>query len=296
MRRKTTDEFINDATKIHGDKYDYSLVVYVNSKKKVVIKCPKHGVFHQSPNGHLRNSGCNVCGYDNVSLKSFKTTDEFINDATKVHGAKYDYSQSEYNGASENIKINCETHGVFCQNSSSHIKGRGCPKCARLKQGLSQRSCTDNFVYKSKLIHGSLYDYDSVNYLNNITKVVITCGIHGAFNQTPADHLAGCGCPVCNCMGFNVTLRGTLYILLSECGGYMKIGITNNIRQRVKTLKWATPFKFNIYHKYCGDGRLIQSKEKQLHKLFKRVSLGNFDGYTEWFHYSHNINNYLEKT
>lgn len=51
--KKTTNEFINDAIKIHGDRYDYSLVKYSNTKSKIVIICPKHGKFKQSVNNHL---------------------------------------------------------------------------------------------------------------------------------------------------------------------------------------------------------------------------------------------------
>lgn len=294
MRKKTTVEFINDAVKVHGDMYDYSMVDYINSKVKVIIKCSKHGLFKQSPNGHLRGSGCNMCGYDRMSFNNLKTTNEFIIGAIEVHGDMYDYSLSKYNNAHEPVKIICKSHGIFNQNANSHIKGRGCPECAKLKLGLSLRGCTSSFINKSKLVHGDMYDYSSVQYQTNTTKVKIRCNIHGVFDQSPADHLSGCGCPLCNCRGFNPSLKGTLYILLSECGAFMKIGITNNIRQRIKKLKWATPFGFDIYHTYTGDGKLVQSKEKQFHSLFHKVSLGNFDGYTEWFHYNHDINEYLE--
>lgn len=44
-KRLTTEEFIKEAKETHGDKYDYSLVDYKSSRKKIKIICPKHGVF-----------------------------------------------------------------------------------------------------------------------------------------------------------------------------------------------------------------------------------------------------------
>lgn len=62
-KRKTLEEFIADAIKKHGDKYDYSKVNYVNSKTHVIITCPKHGDFKLTPNDHLCGCGCRRC-YD----------------------------------------------------------------------------------------------------------------------------------------------------------------------------------------------------------------------------------------
>lgn len=58
----TTNDFIEKAIKIHGDKYDYSLVKYVNNVTKVSIICPIHGVFEQKPHNHKRGSECKKCG------------------------------------------------------------------------------------------------------------------------------------------------------------------------------------------------------------------------------------------
>lgn len=62
MKKLTTEEFIKKAREVHGDKYDYSKVEYVNSKEKVTIICPEHGEFLQSPQKHLSGQGCIKCG------------------------------------------------------------------------------------------------------------------------------------------------------------------------------------------------------------------------------------------
>lgn len=45
MKKLTANEFIKQARNVHGDKYDYSKVEYVNSKTKICIICPIHGEF-----------------------------------------------------------------------------------------------------------------------------------------------------------------------------------------------------------------------------------------------------------
>lgn len=57
----TMDEYIEKAIKVHGDKYDYSKVEYVNAKVKICIICPIHGEFWQAPFNHLRGDDCPKC-------------------------------------------------------------------------------------------------------------------------------------------------------------------------------------------------------------------------------------------
>lgn len=62
IQRFNTEEFILKAKDIHGDKYDYSKVEYINNKTKVCIICPEHGEFWQTPEIHLNGHGCPKCG------------------------------------------------------------------------------------------------------------------------------------------------------------------------------------------------------------------------------------------
>ena len=182
----TTEEFINRAREVHGDKYDYSKVKYGDSKTKVCIICPKHGEFWQLPGNHLRGKGCILCS------KPVYNTNSFIEEAKKVHGDKYDYSKAKYTKAIEKVCIICPIHGEFWQTPNSHLRGQGCPKC-----GGSKQLTTKEFIGKAREIHGDKYDYSKVEYVNANTKVCIICPIHGEFWQTPTSHLNSSGCPVC---------------------------------------------------------------------------------------------------
>lgn len=66
----TTEEFIKRATKVHGNRYDYSKVVYHDMFTKVCIICPDHGPFYQTPGNHIhRKTKCPYCNSNNKSSK-----------------------------------------------------------------------------------------------------------------------------------------------------------------------------------------------------------------------------------
>ena len=123
-KKLTTAEFVKRAREVHGDKYDYSKVNYVNANTEVCIICPKHGEFKQMPSKHLNGQGCPKC-YGNIKLN----TSEFINKAREIHGNKYDYSKVEYVNANAKVCIVCPEHGEFWQTPAIHLNGNGCPKC-----------------------------------------------------------------------------------------------------------------------------------------------------------------------
>ncbi|MBQ5971356.1 MAG: hypothetical protein IJL45_02985 [Prevotella sp.] len=327
MAKLTTEEFIKRAREVHGDRYDYSKVEYVNSKEKVTIICPEHGEFPQTPQKHLYGQGCPKCGN-----KPKITTEEFIKKAQAMHGNKYDYSKVEYVDAQTDVCIICKQHGEFWQRPSHHTAGRGCkkcatevnagklrywtetkcyeeafrykdmksfrtqsedaynaalkhhwlknytwlsykidvsnpkkkrqsytqeeiikklrsifsdrysyekveykamkvpitlvcherdadgvehgefsmrpdnifssnqacPKCCDARRSKLQRKPVEKFIEEATKVHGGLYEYHKVEYVNGKTKVCIVCPIHGEFWQSPTNHLKGKGCPYCS--------------------------------------------------------------------------------------------------
>ena len=124
-KKSTKEDFIIKAKQVHGDKYDYSKVVYVNNQIKVCIICPEHGEFYQAPKNHLNGQGCPKCS-GNKKL----TKDDFIKKANEIHGYKYDYSKVEYINSQIKVCIICPEHGEFYQAPKNHLNGQGCPICA----------------------------------------------------------------------------------------------------------------------------------------------------------------------
>ena len=198
--RFTREEFVKRAKEIHGDKYDYSKVVYVNATTPVKIICPVHGVFSQKPYRHINeNRGCKYCSFEKIEGRhpATITKQEFIDKAKKVHGDKYDYSNVKIERKSDYIDIYCPTHGFFTQLASEHLRGRGCRLCGYEKTGLMLRHTTDWFINEAIKIHGDKYDYSNTKYTTKRIAVEIICKEHGSFWQLPHQHLVGNGCPIC---------------------------------------------------------------------------------------------------
>ncbi|MUG97110.1 hypothetical protein F7734_34180 [Scytonema sp. UIC 10036] len=188
-QRKTVYEFIAQAQAKHGDLYDYSLVEYVNSASKVTIICPHHGEFKIAPYHHLKGVGCRNCYADRQRHTQSTIIDKF----REAHGDRYDYSKVVYKRIDIKVTIICPVHGDFEQDPKAHINGSGCVKCANENQTLTLLE----FVEKARATHGDKYDYSEVRYVNHATKVTIVCPQHGAFEQTPSNHIRKSGCPAC---------------------------------------------------------------------------------------------------
>jgi hypothetical protein len=118
---------------------------------------------------------------------------EFIEQAIVIHGNKYDYSKIKYVYTTDKVPIICPIHGDFEQTPNNHLKGCGCNRCGR-----SYKPSTEEFIQKAKEKYGEKYIYDKVEYNSSKTKVVITCRLHGDFEQIPFSHLFGKeGCKDC---------------------------------------------------------------------------------------------------
>lgn len=125
-RRLGIDTFIKRAGAKHNNKYDYSEVQYVNAVTPVVIVCPTHGAFSQTPDSHLRGHGCSRCHFDNLR----DTKEQFVKKARAIHGEVYSYDKFEYRGALFKSVILCPLHGEFLQKPNTHLAKRaGCPHC-----------------------------------------------------------------------------------------------------------------------------------------------------------------------
>ena len=191
-RQKTLTEFVNECKEVHGHKYDYSKVEYINSNTKVIITCAVHGDFEQLPSSHLNGKGCALC-YGNKKM----TNEEFIRRAQDLHHNTYDYSKVNYKNSNSKVVITCVIHGEFEQIPLNHMKGHGCVLCGQSKRCDQLRSSSNEFIKKAKNIHHDRYNYDDVCYVKSNTHVIIKCTDHGEFMQSPANHLKGQGCPHC---------------------------------------------------------------------------------------------------
>ena len=189
MFKKTKEEFIRDAIKIHDENYNYSKIIYINNKQKINIfcnNCKKY--FLQRPDNHLNGAKCFNC-YGNVKYSN----KEFIDKCNEIHNNKYIYSHTTYNGMTNFIIITCKIHGDFNQKAHNHFNGQGCVKCSHIIPLNKEK-----FINKANIIHNNLYDYNLIKINgNNKSKVKIICNKHGVFEKSINGHLTGQGCPSC---------------------------------------------------------------------------------------------------
>ena len=194
--KRTTEEFIASAQKVHGDRYDYSNTVYDGAKYKITVMCKDHGDFIQRASHHLSGQGCPKCFFEHQTW----TTHKFIQKSKEIHKDRYNYSVSEYVGANEKLIIICNDHGKFSQTPSRHVGGSHCPICAANHRNISRTHSTQNFIQRATHIHGDRYDYADSEYVGAKRLIAIRCRIHGIFNQTPSNHtniLNPTNCPKC---------------------------------------------------------------------------------------------------
>lgn len=152
-KKLTKEEFIQKARIVHKDKYNYSLVDYVNNNTKVKIICPEHGEFEQTPKNHMKGRGCLVCGAYASAAHKKDDKESFVNKAKEVHGNKYNYNFVEYVNSRQHVFILCNTCDfMFSQHPKGHLRGRGCPRCGRVISK-NEKIIYDFFKKKGFTVH-----------------------------------------------------------------------------------------------------------------------------------------------
>jgi hypothetical protein len=352
--------FLKKAKEKHGDKYNYSLVEYTNSITKVKIICPIHGEFEQTPKSHYkcecpkcgRESQIekakktakkyrkaeygdleNHVLVDYISKlipistskkykKITKSTDKnlFMQEVTKIHGNKYDYTNTQVGNSRGKIKINCKEHGEFEIYMSAHFSGQGCPKCAMINYNKLRAKTTEKFIEEAKLIHGDKCDYTDTVYKTCKDKVTIKCNIHNEyFSVYPVNHLRGGRCRKCLSDNLSEAMNGnegagysksqyinvakgklsSVYLILCEYEGekFYKVGrtlLTLNKRYN----KSKMPYNYELIHSHYGEAGYIFDLEKELHRIYKNYKYKpniKFQGHTECFNLDLPIDEIINK-
>ena len=128
-KRKTTNEFISKANKVHTNKYGYNKTVYTINREPVIITCKVHGDFSMMANAHTNGQGCPSCRYATMADSRRGTTIDFITRANLIHNNKYAYESTKYINSRSKLIVTCKKHGDFEQIANDHLAGSGCPHC-----------------------------------------------------------------------------------------------------------------------------------------------------------------------
>ena len=235
--------------------------------------------------------------------------EQFIEKCRKLHGNRYDYSDTKYNGTHSKVTIICPIHGPFQQTPVKHINQKTkCPQCSIQQASENKIQYYSNiFESRANYIHNNKYSYNQVEYLNAHQKVIIECPIHGEFEQTPYGHLNGNGCPQCGSIGVFTqqiferhqelkTIPSSFYCIklhnIKE--QFLKVGITTrNINHRIQEINRKTKytcqqvivdFQHDLYFNFCLEQSILQHLA-----IYKFVPTNKFEGYTECFENSQQL-------
>lgn len=289
--RGTKEQFVKKAIKVHIGEYEYSKVEYIDSKTKITIICSKHGDFEQTPTNHLAKHGCPHCA------GLFPLTKEvFVSRSLEKHNeGDYDYTETEYINLSTKVKIYCNKHkDFFLQPPAEHMKGKGCNECS-----ITRLRTNEEIITEFNTTHDYFYDYSKIKYINNVTKIIIGCKLHGDFTQTPKQHKRGEGCPDCG-----LTKRGYYFIkraekhkekweqipailyfikIKHESEEFYKIGITkNDLKERFRgdylNIEPIKEYNTNLYNAVILETTILE--ENLQYKYSPKIK---FEGHTECF-------------
>jgi hypothetical protein len=253
---------------------------YRNNRSKAICRCDLDGYECAASADGLVNgrSGCHQC----AGVRRW-TAEERIRQINSLPNISFVRWADVFKNAKSKAVCRCEVDGYeWAAEVNCLVNARNkCPQCTdRIPRPAEKRIAQINALPNIFFVRWADV------YKNSFSKAVCRCDLDGHEWATAVDSLlnAGTGCPACAQSGFNPATPGTLYILRSECGTMVKIGISNNHEQRHGQLKRATPFDWHcIELLHSDDGSLIAELEKELHSWTEQAEFREpFDGYTEW--------------
>lgn len=278
-RMHTSSEYIDKINSTANGRFKFVCWPYgfSNSRSKATCRCSVCGFEWSARVYSLVNSGT---GCPQCSGKRRWTAEEKIEQINKLEGIEFVSWVDGYKNQHSKANVKCEVDMFgWVASANSLANGYGCPQCAG-----NRRWTADERV-------------EQINKLENIEFVSWVNGYKGAHSKANVKCEIDCfewissvdnivngrrGCPKCSKRGYNPAKTGTLYALRSECGLYLKVGISNNPSQRHRALKLETPFSFSCIEQFEDDGAKIAELEKYLHNKYERAGFFGFDGCTEW--------------
>ena len=192
-RKKTTEEWIEEARAIWGHYYDYSKSQYTGKDDKILVVCPNkdHGEFNAVAGNHVQKNrpavGCPKCKNERLRAIHLKPFKQFVIDARKLHGTRYEYDEGTYQGAKIYMDATCPVHGEIKILPDSHINGgHGCKKCATEKNTadllMSRFLSLQNRI---RSLSNNVVDISPINFRGQNYEANFTCSLHGIFTRKP---------------------------------------------------------------------------------------------------------------
>ncbi len=300
----TKEKFIELGRQIHNNKFDYSDMIYINTKTKVKLTCNRGHKIEVSYQDHInKKSDCIYCVREDMSIKVRKEAKEnFYKRANEIHGNKYNYEKANYIDSHTKIIIICDKGHEFEQQPKSHLAGQGCKYCNQIaiKEGkqitnlevkrITNKWTTEKFIEQAKEVHGDKFDYSMVNLISYKKNVKIKCRQGHVFEQKVRSHLLGRDCKKCSALCLtNEQFVEKSKKIFNDTFDYSKCNYINtNIKVILICSKDKHEFEVEPRHHYNSLGcplcynttegkmekelRKIYNKELKLQFLFKNIN------------------------
>lgn len=264
---------------------------------KLAVSCEKHGEINTLALNSLINSGhgCRTCYEARVSSRAIsdeKLTRKYAARCGYPAGTTIERSARLTSGRRKHAIIKCPVcasdefaqaglcDGVFEVDMACLSAGMTSCRCGKTKLIREDIRAHQAEGLLSESGHKFLGWRDG--YKNTKSKVVAECPEHGIYYPSVSTLLRGSRCPACSAGGYSVNKPGHCYLLKSECGSLLKIGISNDPTQRVKELVRFTPFAFELVMVKPMAGPKAPVVEAMIKRRFASAHLSGFNGASEW--------------
>lgn len=228
-----------------------------------------------------------VCGCTNVGRWKPFQMDIRANRKAEELGYVFGGWAEEYHGNTTKCILRCGIHGEWRScGFNDMLNDRGCPSCAAISRANKRRvpeSVRLAQIGEIGKVKGFVFIGFEGRYTGVHTRARLGCFLHGEFSISLHSLITNsAGCSECGVYGYSRFKKGYLYALKSLCGAYIKVGISNVPKFRIKTLSQATPFKFKRVRLVSGSGQKMYDLETTIHNMFDSAGLSGFQGHTEW--------------
>lgn len=231
---------------------------------------------------HL-NNGKRPCGCS--LMTKWKPWQQILR-ATRIaelKGCMFLAMAEPYTGKDSKAIFHCGEHGEFARSIGGIITtGNSCQKCgygnfrtpkASIMSEIRERCDETGFSFVR--IIGE--------YRSTTNRILLECKTHGQWEASIDTFIRQkCGCPRCAVSGFKDNKRSVVYALKSDCGGYLKVGISGKPKKRFQKLARETPFQFSVVSIIRAAGKQAVEIEAGIHAMFASAGFKGWDGATEW--------------
>lgn len=194
-RKLTSEEFIERAKAVHGDKYDYSLVDYKTYKDKVEIICNSCGNhFTQTPGNHINKKGCPNCGVKKAAQSQVWSHERWAEEIYSVN-PNIEIKERVKNSITH-VSVRCIICNHMWKATPSNLKRHGCPKCGRVKGSQNKTIPSERQLHTIKKINPYIEIFGHIT--GDRAKIHCRCKICSHdWSSSPSNLKRGHGCPKC---------------------------------------------------------------------------------------------------